>query len=218
MTTQHPLVRILFRSISSLLTLAAFTSAGHAATKIWDGGAAGTGTDLATPANWSGDTLPAVNDTLQWNGTAPGDLSLALNASTALAGGNGYFIDVTATQTGSLLIDNVTTNVSTNGIRLTNITIAAGTGAFSLGNGSGTSVLILGSGTAPANANTWTNNSSNAATIASDVIWANGGAVANRQLTLTGSGDWNMNAPYGVTVTSGSGTLALTKTARARSS
>ena len=203
--------RILSTSISTLLAFAAIASVGRAATKVWDGGATGIGTDLATAANWSGDTLPVANDILQWNGTAPGNLALTLNASTAFAANNGYFIDVTAAQTGSLQIDNVTTNVSTNGIRLRDITIASGAGAFTLGNGTGTSVVILGSATAPANANAWINNSATAATVASDVIWADGGAVAGRVLTFDGAGDWNMNSVYGITVVAGNGTLALRK-------
>src|SRR5204862_1329708 len=53
--------RVLARSISSLLTLVAATTASRAAVKIWDGGPTGTGTDLATAANWRDAPLPAVN-------------------------------------------------------------------------------------------------------------------------------------------------------------
>jgi autotransporter-associated beta strand protein len=188
-----------------MLALAALASGAHAATKVW----VGPGTDLATAANWSDGTLPAVNDTLQWNGTVAGPLALTLTNSTAFVGNNGYFIEVTSAQTSPLQIDNVTTNVAGNGIRLANITIASGAGAFTLGDGIGTAVISLGS--SALTSNTFTNNSANAATIASDVVWANGNAVTGRVLTFTGTGNWNMNSVFGVTVTSGSGTFALSK-------
>ena len=202
--------RILSRNISTLLAFAAFASAGRAATKVWDGGTLGTGTDLATAANWNADTLPVANDTLQWNGTAAGSLSLAVTNSTQFAAGSlGYAIDLTALQTGSLQIDDVAT-ATANSVRLASITVAAGAGALTLGNGSGTCFLTLG-GTG-STANTFTNNSSNAVTFASDVTWGDGNAQANRILTLAGSGDWNMNCVFGVTVAGGNGSLGITKT------
>ena len=113
--------RILCTSISTLLAFAALASVGHAATKIWDGGPAGTGTDLVSGVNWSGDTQPAQNDILQWNGTAAGNLALTLTNSTSLSGGTGYFMDVTAAQTGSLQIDNVTIDANSGNVPVTTL-------------------------------------------------------------------------------------------------
>lgn len=51
---------------SGALALCAISLASHAvaATKTWDGGAAGTGSVLTTAANWVGDTAPAAGDDL----------------------------------------------------------------------------------------------------------------------------------------------------------
>ena len=46
--------RILSTSIYTLLAFAALANLANAATKVWDGGAAGTGTELSTAVNWSG--------------------------------------------------------------------------------------------------------------------------------------------------------------------
>src|SRR4051794_16011526 len=97
-------------------------SVAEAATVIWDGGTGATGTDLATPANWFLDALPATGDTAQWTGMAGGPLSLTIN-SNMLNSTNGIALDVTAGQVESLQIDNAATT-SANSVRLQNITIA----------------------------------------------------------------------------------------------
>jgi hypothetical protein len=120
-----------------------FVHPAKAAIKTWDGGLFGTGTDLATAANWSGDTLPLTLDTIQWNGSAPGPLALTVTNSPALATAGGYAVDITAAQTESLRLDNITTNTTAgaaNTIRLLGLTIANGAGAFTLGDGVGTAV------------------------------------------------------------------------------
>src|SRR3954470_19909500 len=101
--------RILSKSVSSLIFLGALgISSGSVGAAIiaWDGGLDGTGTDLGTAANWTGDVLPSVSggDTAQWNGTAPGNLSLVYSDNSFAGGpGNpGLNLDITATQTGSL--------------------------------------------------------------------------------------------------------------------
>src|SRR2546421_12822151 len=51
----------------------------QASTFIWDGGPAGTATDMSTAANWSPDVVPGTGDVAQWNGLVSGDLSLTYN-------------------------------------------------------------------------------------------------------------------------------------------
>src|SRR5690606_36988759 len=97
----------------------------------------------------------------------------------------------------------------TSAFRLRDITIAEGAGPFSMGDGVGAlndAPFSLGSSIAPIT--TFTNSSSNVATINSDVQFANGAGLANRTLVLTGSGDWTMNTTLAPT---GGGTTNLTK-------
>jgi len=176
--------------------------AAQGAIYTWDGGGVG-GTDIGTAVNWSSDTLPSVSlgDTGQWDGTVAGPLSLVYsNSAFAGAAGNpGINLNITATQTDSLNIDS---GVNTSSFRLNNITIAAGAGAFSLGDAANTFNLTLG---APGT-HTWTNNSSNTATTGSDVMIGLGGG-GNHTLDLAGSGGWTFNNA----VTNGGGALTVTK-------
>jgi len=184
-------VRILSTSISSALIAGAIvTPFALGITSIWDGGGTG-GTDLGTAVNWSGDALPSVAtpDTAQWNGTVAGPLSLIYSdASFAGAAGNtGLNLSVTGTQTSSLNIDS---GANTSSLRLNNITIDAGAGAFSLGDGTGTFNITLGG--VAGQTHTWTNNSSNTAVLASDVVIGLGGG-GTHTLALGGSGNWTLN-------------------------
>src|SRR5262245_52441065 len=123
------------RSLVCLLVMAllAFLSptAGAASTIPWDGGA-GTN-NMDTAANWNPDTaVPSatLQDTAQWDGTVPGDLSLTYTAAGTganLAGGSGLQLNVTAAHTGSVTINEASGTV---GMRIQNITIANGAGAF----------------------------------------------------------------------------------------
>jgi fibronectin-binding autotransporter adhesin len=155
----------------------------HAATFTWDGG--GDATDLGQASNWNPDGIAAASDVLQWNGTVSG--SLALQYNTAQAGFNtnpGISISLTSDQTGSLVINGQSSALRLNG---SGINIASGAGAFSLGNGSGTSNITAFNGTMA-----MTNNSSNAATIASGVAFATTFSGITT-FNFTGSGNWNVN-------------------------
>src|SRR5207244_2447410 len=114
------------------LGLAAATLAGnsvYALTSTWSGAVS---SEIGSNLNWSGSVLPgATNDTMQWNGSVAGNLSL-IYSNGVLGGGAGNAgvnLLLTAGQTGSLNID-----ATTNGaLRLNNITVASGAGTFSLG-------------------------------------------------------------------------------------
>mgnify|MGYP000054666861 CR=1 FL=1 len=72
-----------------------------AATRTWDGGTLGTGTNMDTAANWTADTLPTIDaDIAQWNGTVAGDLSLTYTLGT-FGGGGGMSLDITSAQIGT---------------------------------------------------------------------------------------------------------------------
>lgn len=149
--------------------------------------------------------LPTVSlpDTAQWDGTVAGPLSLLYNdaAFVGVAGNLGLNLSLTSGQTSALNIDS---GANTNALRLNNISITAGTGAFSLGNGAGVFNLILGG--AGGQTHTWTNDSTNAVTFGTDVTMAasDGGA---HTLALSGTGNWTFNNVIG----QGTGTLTLTK-------
>ena len=184
------LLAVASATVSIVLSMGA--SPLQAATISWDGNGTGA-TDLGTGVNWSADTVPSVvtPDTAQWNGFVTGALSL-IYSNTAFAGspGNvGVNLDITASQTSALNIDSGT---NTGALRMNTLTVASGAGAFSIGNGLNTVNLTMGGA---AGTHTWTNNSSNAVTIGSDVVMGRGGAGLH-VLAVTGSGDWNLNAPF----------------------
>lgn len=176
---------------------------------VWDGGATGSGTDLDTAANWNGDAVPGVSggETAQFGGLVPGNLLLT-HGGTAYAGltGNpGINLELTSQQTGAVTVDS---GVNTSALRMNNLTIADSAGAFTLGNGANTFNLTLG-GTA-GQTHAWQNNSTNPATLNSDVTWGLGGGGAHT-LVLSGPGDWMFNNAVN-NGTGGSGpVLSLTK-------
>ncbi len=208
--------RFFVKSVFPLVAVGAFANISYAATtRTWDGGGVA-GTNMETAANWSGDVLPngTNGDTAQWDGTVTGALSLTYTAATAngLGAGNGNFLSILGTQTGSLTLNQAS---GTTALRVQNITIASGAGAFTFGSSNGTPDLItLGSGTV--SAHVFTNNSSNMATFGTDVKFAFGGGVA-KTTTFTGSGNWTLGAKYGnggtgsisSVIKSGSGTLTI---------
>ena len=175
-----------------------------AATVTWDGGTSGTATEIASGVNWSSDTLPAVNGgTATFAGTVAGNLSLVYYG-TSLAGtssDSGINFYLTSSQIGSVVLD------GTNALRMGNLTIDAGAGAFSFGDGnSSPGNFNLNLGRVNSDHPIWTNNSSNAATLNSDVTFGAGGGVP-KTLTLDGSGNWQVN----MNLTISSTTLAVTK-------
>ena len=182
------------------------TPRASAASVTWDGGTSGTGTEFGTAVNWSSDTLPAVNGgTAAFAGTVAGNLALTYYTTTLAgsAGDAGINFYLSASQTGNVVLD------GTNSIRMGNVTIDAGAGAFTLGDGvSSSGNLTLNFGRVNSDRPIWTNNSSNVATINSDVGFGAGGGVP-KTLTFDGSGNWQVNA----NLTTGTGTaLTVTKT------
>ncbi len=182
-----------------------------AQTRTWDGGLAGTATEIGTATNWSEDILPSANGgTAQWNGIVAGNLSLSYGGGLAGAAGNtGLNLGLTGSQTGNVSID---TGTATAGIRLNSISLAAGSGSLTLGNGANAFNITLGGA---AGTRTWTNDSSNPVTINSDVVFSAGGNGA-QTLAIGGSGNWtvnnvlsNSNGAAMSLVKSGVGTLAL---------
>jgi autotransporter-associated beta strand protein len=163
----------------------------QAATVVWDGGAAGTGTTLETASNWVGDALPSVAaDTIQWNGTVAGPLSLSYASGLGGTAGNiGLNVNLTSAQTSAVSIDSATNTA----IRLNNVTLDSGAGAFTLGNGtgSGASAFAITLGGATNQTHTWSNNSTNTATINNDVLFGLGGGGIHA-LQFTGSGNWDV--------------------------
>ena len=177
--------QILLTSLAALLGATTVM----AATRTWDGGTGGTGTEIGTAANWSGDTLPSVNgDVAQWDGTVAGNLVLTHGTANfaGSSGNTGVSLNLTATQTGSLSIDS---GANTSGIRLNNITIASGAGAFTFGNGAGTFNLTIGGA---AGTRTYQNDSANTATLASDLT-LNTGSAGIQTFAFAGTGNWTVN-------------------------
>ncbi|RYD54509.1 MAG: hypothetical protein EOP83_22080, partial [Verrucomicrobiaceae bacterium] len=179
----------------TLLALGACTHVIHAqTTRTWDaGGVPATNMDLA--ANWSDDVVPTgagTGDTAQWDGSVPGPLSLTYTAAGTganLGAGGGIFLSVLGTQTSSLMINEAS---GTAGLRIRDLTVASGAGALTFGGLTGATNDILNLGSNTVVNHTWTNNSSNPVTFSSDVRFAAGGAVTHA-LTLTGTGNWNVN-------------------------
>jgi autotransporter-associated beta strand protein len=175
-------------AIAVVTALSVSSSAYAQNTRTWDRGA---GTDiLNTAANWSSNLAPTgSDDTAQWNGTVAGNLVLSWNNSWGAGSGNlqGPNLNITGTQTGSLQIGYSGTLPDNHLFSVGNITIASGAGAFTFGDGVGVDRMAW-RGT-----NTFTNNSANTATIASNVLF-NSGSGASRTLTFAGSGNWTVNA------------------------
>ncbi|MCB1132075.1 MAG: hypothetical protein KDN05_13165, partial [Verrucomicrobiae bacterium] len=173
---------------------AAVVSTAFSANVIWDGGPAGTGTDLGLAANWAGDVVPstATPDTAVWDGTVAGPLALVYTTTTigGAPGNPGIGLSVAATQTSSLTLDS---GLNTSALRVNAVTIADGAGPVTIGDGNDIFNLTIG-GTA-GTTQVWTNNSlTNAATVRSDVRYGLGGS-GDHTIHFTGPGDWDVAAP-----------------------
>ena len=185
------------KSFLALLALGAFAGITHAqTTRTWDGGGVA-GTNMDTAANWSGDVVPSATtgDTAQWDGSVAGPLSLTYTAAGTganLAGGNGIYLNILGTQTAPLTINQAS---GTTAVRVRNITIAEGAGAFTYGSSDATNDAIT-LGSSSVNAHTFTNNSSNMATFGTDARFAFGGSGA-KTITFTGSGNWTLGGKFG---------------------
>jgi len=177
----------LAKAIALGLAVAGLSVHSTQAQTTWDGGG---GTNvLNTNTNWTTDTLPSTSAT--WDGTPSGNLSLVWEANLGDSV-NGMSLNVNAGQTGTLNLDAANGTVALN---ISNITVASGAGAFSIGNGDATTArtVFRGNGNASGSIHTFTNNSANAVVFQSDVQFDSGGGWA-RTLEFKGSGDWVFNS------------------------
>lgn len=196
----RPLVAFssLFTILSSAESLFAQT------TYVWDNGGGTSVINLAT--NWNVDGTPTstatTSDTVRWDGSVAGNLTLGFSGAFGGASGNaGLIVDVTATQTASL-------TATTNTIRVKDISIASGAGAVTFG------PIQIGGISATATTHTLTNNSLSG--VVQDVLLKGGGNT--RTVTFAGTGDYTINGridPVGADsngfnlIKNGSGTLYL---------
>ncbi|MEK7951172.1 beta strand repeat-containing protein [Luteolibacter soli] len=197
--------------LATALTVGISLNPASAANITWDGGVGGTGTDFGTAVNWNGDVLPSVStpDTAQFTGAVSGALNLAYSntAFAGAAGNTGINLELTSTQLDAVSIDS---GSNTGSLRMNNLTIGSGAGAFSLGNGANTFNITLGG--AGGQTHTWTNNSANGVTVGSDVVFGLGGG-GSHTLALAGSGNFTFSNAMGslalATTKSGTGTAVM---------
>lgn len=189
---QKPSLRFLVKTLAPLVVLGAAQLTYAQTVRTWDaGGTPNNSLDIA--ANWSGDAVPngATNEVATWDGTAPGPQALnytAAGTGAPLGASTGVSFNFLGTQTEPVTFNETS---GTAGIRIQNLTVASGAGAVTFGGVAGTDYLNLGS-TAFVN-HAFTNNSANPVTFGSDVAFGAGNAVTHN-LTLTGTGNWNVNA------------------------
>lgn len=138
-----------------VLALSFFSSSAIAGTAVWDGGTAGTGTSMATAANWAGDVLPASGDdliiaTATGNATVGGASGSTISISANRVVGNLTFGGTSASATSLPSSLSITTNGSGTTARTLTINtgivmtdFATGTVAFP-GTGNGTLTVDLG--------------------------------------------------------------------------
>jgi fibronectin-binding autotransporter adhesin len=174
-----------------------FLDTAHAADSTWQG----PGTDLNTAGNWANGLPTASGDTASWNGTQAGNLSLNWS-NTFGSANNGTNLNITGTQVGNLLLGGTSGTLAVG-----NITIANGAGAFTLGDGVGSDDTVFRN-PGGVTTNTFTNNSANTATFASNLTFNSGGAATGRSLVFAGSGNWAVN---GNLVQAGGGSFTVTK-------
>lgn len=206
-----PTIREPFRKSTLALVFPALLAARlHASSETWDGEAA---TNLLnTATNWTNNALPAnATDTATWNGTVTGALALVWNGNFGPSGGNAGGVNISLADTQA---DSVQLDATAGTFGLGDVSIATGAGALTLGNGAGTSAMTMRDPSM-----TFTNNSSNPATVQSDVVFGNGGGIGTRNVTVDGTGNWIFNTALfpsafsnvasALLVKNGSGTLAL---------
>ena len=178
----------------------------HAASATWTGGAGGTETNMSVASNWSsGSATFASGDVMTFDSTtALGTLTWSANLGPSFGATDGVHINYTGS--GNLTLDGV---AGTSGLQLGlgNITIASGAGAFSFGTGADSTILVY---RGASNTQTYTNNSSNVATFASDILWRAGGGAA-KTVNLDGTGDWLFNAPFRIDATQGQTNVTVVK-------
>jgi fibronectin-binding autotransporter adhesin len=174
------------------LLLSAATVFG-ATTRTWVGTA---GNNLMGDANnWSPAAVPSssANDTLLWNGSQAGNLLLT-NSLANFDANPGFYINVTAAQTGSISLvesNGATTRIRLNGTNTFNL--ATGAGAFNFGNGGTTALPIAPAGRGNGEIHNFTNNSANPVTFNSETYLVMGGG-GTHTLLFAGPGTFNLNS------------------------
>lgn len=173
-------------------------------TRTWVGA---TGGDLGTAGNWSPSGAPAAGDRLQWNGGVSGALSN--NISTSIAGsGAGVGLTLLSGQTSSLILDSSANNGT---LRISNVTINASAGAFTLGDGNGNWSINLA--TVAGSTHTFLNDSGNTATWNFDAGATSFGVGGGGTHTLifSGAGNWAINHYLKPTSSGGGNAITLQK-------
>lgn len=186
----------------------------RAASQTWDGGLDGLGTTLQTATNWGTDAAaPGSTETATFadlNGTS-GNLVLTYD-NTFTGGTNGVSFSVLGTHTGTIAID---PGANTTSLRFKDITLAAGAGSLTFGNGDANLTnMTFGSGNAGYTSNALTNNSAGTTiTFRSDVRFANGGANSStvRTVTFDGVGNFQFDNVFKPSQTNAQGGFALVK-------
>lgn len=211
--------RRLNASVSPAAVFVAVTTAAlsyaYAADVVWDGNTdsdGGDGVTFDSGLNWSTDANPsaATPDNAVFNGTVSGPLALSYGGTMGGAIGNaGVNLNLASTQTDAVSVDS---GAVTGSFRLGGINLAAGAGPLTIGDGLNTFNITLGG---VASTQTFTNASTNAANLNSDVVFGLGGAAAHL-LHFTGSGDWSVASSMafasggtGAIYKTGTGTLTL---------
>jgi fibronectin-binding autotransporter adhesin len=174
-------------TVATLACLLVSTAVFGQTTYTWTGG--GDGTNFDSAANYGG-TLPATasSDICSFNGTVTGNLSLNYSIGNFASGpgSSGISIQLTASQTGNVAIDNLSANLNPPNLAIYDIQIQNGAGAFSWGaNGRRANNAARPSGAV----HSWANNSTNPATIGSNIVYVAGGGTAYT-MAFGGSGDW----------------------------
>ena len=182
------------RSLGNLLiglSALASTVAFGEATEIWTNAL---GSELGAATNWLGG-LPSTanNDTGEFNGAVPGNLSLVYNLGTLASGFGSSAINLylNAAQTGAVSIS-TTVPATSSPLAIDDITIDSGAGSFTFGGQSSSSVLSWVARPADA-VHTMINNSANTATLTPWLMFTAGGG-ATWTLDFRGTGNWQCNS------------------------
>lgn len=192
MKNRYPLGRIITGLVATCCALVATASFGQTIF-TWTGG--GDGTNFDSAANWGG-TAPsaAASDIASFNGTVPGNLSLnysdGANGFPSGPGSSGISIQLTSSQVGNVSINNLSANANPPNLAIYDIQIQSGAGAFSWGNNGARVNYAARPGGVVHN---WVNDSSNPATIGSNIVYVAGGGTPYT-MAFGGSGDWIVNS------------------------
>ncbi len=178
------------RNFSAIFLTLAFVTSAQAATSTWN---TTTGT-WSAPASWSGtDTPPLAGDTAAFNGSA------AFTAN--LNGTNTTITGITGSNTSTTTIQNGSATAASLTIGSGGITIANGSGTFTLG-GTGTNTMNVNLSASQ----TWTNGTGSLLVVSNGIT--NSAASTPVTLTINGSGPLMLNG----TISDGVGTSTTSLT------